>query len=50
LQWQDVARHLALLVAAGLAARMGPDEATENMQAQVGLALDPAAFRAALGP
>jgi len=29
---------------------MGPDEATEYMQAQVELALDPAAFRAALGP
>ena len=49
-QCQDVAQHLALLVAAALAARMEPDEATEYMQAQVGLALDPAAFRAALGP
>ena len=49
-QCQDVAQHLALLVAAAPAARMEPDEATEYMQAQVGLALDPAAFRAALGP
>jgi hypothetical protein len=48
-RWQDVARHLALLVAAGLAAEMGPDEATEYMQEQVGLALDPDGFRAALG-
>jgi hypothetical protein len=47
-QWQDVAQHLALLVAAGLAAEMWPDEATEYMRQQVGLALDPAAFRAAL--
>ena len=47
-QWQDVARHLALLVAAALAAEMGPDDATEYLQGQVELALDPAAFRAAL--
>ncbi len=49
-QWQDVARHLAMLVAGALAAQMGPDEATEHMQEQVELVLDPVAFRAALGP
>ncbi len=34
-QWQDVARHLALLVAGGMAARMGPDEATAGRQQTV---------------
>ena len=46
----DGSRVKAASVAGELAARMGPDEATEYMQAQVGLALDRAAFRAALGP
>ena len=49
-QWQDVARHLALLVAAALAAQMGLDEATDHIQQHVDLVLDPVAFRAALGP
>lgn len=47
-QWRDLAAHLAVLVAAALAARMGPAEAIEYMQEQVGLTLDPAAFRAVL--
>jgi len=34
----------------GLATQMEPDDATEYMATQVELALDPAAFRAALGP
>ena len=49
-QWQDVARHAAMVVAGELAVRMGTDRAIEYMAAQVELALDPAAFRAALGP
>jgi hypothetical protein len=41
---------VALLRAEELADRMGRDEATVYMQAQVELALDPSRFRAALGP
>lgn len=48
-RWQAVAQHLAVVVAGELAGRMGVDAATEYMEDQVGLVLDPAAFRACLG-
>ena len=47
-RWQDVARHLAMLVASALAERMGPCEAVEYMQDQVELVLDPRRFRMAV--
>jgi hypothetical protein len=47
-RWQDVARHLAMLVAAALAVSKGTHEAVEYMQDQVELVLDPSRFRMAV--